>query len=417
MSSHIPSLPERSDVVVVGAGLAGLAVAVDVQAAGRSVTLLEASDGVGGRVRTDIVDGYRLDRGFQVLLTDYPEFAARFDERDLDLRRFEPGAVVFTEGRFHTVGDPLRRPSTLLPTLRAPVGSVSDKLRLIGLRARLRRADSRQLLRQPDTSTGTALADRGFSPTMVERFFRPLVGGIQLDPSLHTSVRMFDVILRGLLRGDAAVPGSGMGALSDNLAARLQQGTVHLSTPVTAVESGRVHLAGGRTLEVERVVVATDGPSASGLLGLDPVASNPATCVWFAAPGSPQPGRYIVLVGNGGGPAANVAVMSDVAPSYSPDGSALIAAACPGLLDPDAEPAVRAQMKAMWGDQVDEWRHLRTDAIAHGQPQQHPPFEHKRPVGLGDGMFVCGDHRDTSSIQGALFSGRRTARAVVDSLT
>ncbi len=409
--------PERTDVVVVGAGLAGLAAAADLEAAGHAVVVVEASDGVGGRVRTDIVEGYRLDRGFQVLLTDYPEFSARFDEASLDLRRFEPGAVVYTQGRFHTVGDPLRRPATLLSTLRAPVGSIGDKVRLVGLRTRLRRTDSRRLLRQADATTEAALAARGFSTTMVERFFRPLVGGIQLDPSLGTSVRMFDVILRGLLRGDAAVPGAGMGALSDQLAAQISPASIHLSTPVAGVEPRSVRLADGRVIDAARVIVATDGPSASALLGLDPVTSNPATCVWFAAPRSPQPGRYIVLVGDGEGPVANVAVMSDVAPSYSPDDTALIAAACPGRLDPAAEPAARAQLRAMWGEQVDAWRHLRTDAIAHGQPQQHPPFDHKRPIALGEGLFVCGDHRDTSSIQGALFSGRRTARAVVDSLT
>ena len=124
-----------------------------------------------------------------------------------------------------------------------------------------------------------------------------------------------------------------------------------------------------------------------------------------------------MLDGVRSGPALNVVVMSNVAPEYAPAGSALIAAACPGVNDPDIEPGVRAQLRSIWGPAVDTWRHLRTDAIAHGQPRQHPPFSPKQRIALGDGIFVCGDHRDTASIQGALYSGRRCGEAVVTSLT
>jgi hypothetical protein len=138
--------------------------------------------------------------------------------------------------------------------------------------------------------------------------------------------------------------------------------------------------------------------------------------VWFGAETPPIPDRYIVLDGTGRGPALNITVMTNVAPGYAPEGSALIAAACPGTFDADIEPAVRNQLRAIWGSPADSWVHLRTDAIAHGQPEQRPPFSPKQPVSLGQGLFVCGDHRDTASIQGALFSGRRCAQAVLSSL-
>ncbi|MEZ5341463.1 MAG: FAD-dependent oxidoreductase [Acidimicrobiales bacterium] len=146
------------------------------------------------------------------------------------------------------------------------------------------------------------------------------------------------------------------------------------------------------------------------------MASNPATCVWYRADSPPIADRYIVLDGAQSGPALNTSVMTNVAPSYASDGSALIAAACPGIYAPKIEAAVRAQLRQMWGSEVDRWHHLRTDAIAHGQPKQLPPFSPKKSVALSTGLFVCGDHRDTASIQGALFSGRRCAGAVVDSL-
>lgn len=410
-------LPATAEVVVVGAGLAGLAAASALQRAGRDVVVLEASDGVGGRVRTDVVDGFRLDRGFQVLLTAYPELHTQFDLDALDLRRFEPGALVWNGRSTDLVGDPLRRPRTLLRTALAPVGTIPDKLRILRQRIRLQRATAPDLLRQEDLSTLDALRRQGFSERMIERFFRPLVGGIQLDPSLQTSRRMFDVILRSLIEGDVAVPALGMGAIPAQLASRLAPGTIHLDTEVMGVAPEQVSLAGGRTIAAGRVIVAVEGPRASSLLGLPPVESNPASCVWFAADAAPIPDRYIVLDGTGVGPALNTSVMSNVAPEYAPAGSALIAAACPGVNDPDIEPAVRAQLRSIWGPAVDSWRHLRTDAIAHGQPRQHAPFSPKQRVALGGGLFVCGDHRDTASIQGALYSGRRCGEAVVASLT
>ena len=409
-------MPARAEVVVVGAGLAGLAAATTLQRAGHDVVVLEASDGVGGRVRTDVVDGFRLDRGFQVLLTAYPELHRQLDVAALDLQPFGPGARVWTGRSMALVGDPLREPSTALPTVTARVGTLLDKLRLLRTRLRLSRTDATDLLRQPDGSTLDALRDDGFSERMIDQFFRPFVGGIQLDPSLATSRRMFDVILKCLFEGQVAVPAAGMGAIPEQLADTLAPGTVHLHRTVEQVTPGEVTLAGGQRIAADRIVVAAEGPAAARLLGLPEVGSNPASCVWFAADAPPVEGRYLVLDGTGRGPARNVVVHSNVAASYAPPGRALIAAACPGVAETDLEQPVRTQLRGMFGATVGGWTHLRTDTIVHGQPTQLPPFGPKQPVSLGDGLFVCGDHRDTASIQGALFSGRRCGEAVASSL-
>ena len=413
-------IPKTVDVVVVGAGLAGLTAAKQVVAAGRSVAVLEASDGVGGRVRTDAVDGFLLDRGFQVLLTAYPELQNGVDLEALDLRRFEPGAIVHNAEGFVTVSDPLRRPASLAGSALAPVGSFGDKLRVLQQRIQLQRSDPKQLLRGDDGSTLDALRSAGFSAAMIDDFFRPLIGGIQLDPTLAGSRRMFDVILRTLIVGDAAVPAKGMGSISDLLAADLPADVIHLNTKVSAVEPGRVSLGDGRSVVASGVIVATDGPTAAELVGLNPVASNPVTCVWYGADRDvlPKPldQPFVLLDGSRSGPVSNLAPLSTVAPGYSPEGSALFAAVCPGLFDPDIEPAVYKQMTLLFGSAASKFRALRVDAIAHGQPTQLPPFSPKKRVNLGSGLFVCGDHRDTASIQGAMFSGRRCGRAAVDEL-
>ncbi len=411
-----PSVPAHSDVVIVGAGLAGLAAASTIQRTGRTVTVLEASDGVGGRVRTDELDGFLLDRGFQVLLTAYPELERQIDGTALDLQYFAPGAVIWLDGRAFRVGDPLREPSTLFRTATAPIGSLADKIRIAWLRERLRRASTPELLRGEDTSTAEYLAKLGFSTTMIERFIGPLFAGIQLDPELGTSRRMFDTIFRSLTTGAAAVPARGMQALPNQMAATLHPGTVHLQAPVAEVHGGGVSLADGRVITAEAVVVATEGPAAAALLDLPVPGSRSVSGVYFAAPKAPVSGNVVILDGTSRGPALNVTVMTETAASYGPGDQSLIVASCPGDTGADLEERVRVQLTRWWGSQVHDWRHLRTYRIAHGQPDQSPPFAPKQRVHLGDRLFVCGDHRDTGSIQGALFSGRRTGDAVVHSL-
>ena len=408
-------LPDSARVVIVGAGLAGLVAARTLEAAGMQPVVLEASDGVGGRVRSDVVDGYVLDRGFQILLTGYPEIHRHLDLAALDLRPFEPGALVWRDGRGTTVGDPFRRPSTVASTALAPIGTVLDKARIALLRSRLVRTDPRVLLRGDDIPTAAALRGFGFSSRIIDRFFRPLVGGIQLDPTLSASRRMFDVIFRTLATGDSVVPARGMGAITEQLASRLRTTRIHLGTRVTSVQPGRVTVEGGHVISAGDVIVATEGPVAASLLGLPPVGSRAAGCVWFAADSAPVDGAWIVLDGHGRGPVLNVAVMSNVSPHYAPPGKHLVAAAMPGITDGDLEAAARRQLRSWWGPQVDGWRHLRTDRIPHGQPDQSPPFVPKKAVSVGEGVWVCGDHRDTASIQGAMYSGRRCAEAVLSS--
>lgn len=407
----------NEDVIIVGAGLAGLACARTLTAAGIGVQVIEASDDVGGRVRSDHVDGFILDRGFQILLTAYPELYRWFDLDQFDLRKFQPGATIWTGRGFCTVGDPLRSPRDLPSTVFAPIGSIPDKLRLLKLIASVRRGSVPDLLRRKESSTRARLQNFGFSPRIIERFFQPLFAGIQLDPDLEVSSRRFDVILRMLAVGESAVPADGMGALSKELASGLHEGSVRCNEAVREVNEKAVILESGEELTGTAVVVATQGPSASKLLGLPDPGSRPVAAIWFDSTSAPIHNRHILLDGAQSGPMKNLAVLSDVAPSYAPPGKTLCVAAVPGhsALDPHLEDAVRRQLAA-WHPQSHAWETIRVDVIPHGQPLQLPPLDPRRSVRLGAGRYVCGDHRDTASIQGALFSGRRAAAAVLADL-
>jgi phytoene dehydrogenase-like protein len=413
MSSQLPT---TCDVVIVGAGLAGLSASRFLTAAGFNVHVLEASDGVGGRVRTDHVDGFTLDRGFQILLTAYPELDKQFDVAALNLQPFDPGALVWMNGKGKVFSDPLRRPQSFVATAVAPIGSVIDKIRLALLRLSVTRGNGASLLSGADMTTAKMLRSRGFSRKMIQRFFTPLVGGIQLDPQLTASRRMFDVVFRMLNQGDAVVPAAGMSAISKQLASHTPIDKIHLNARVTNVTPQSVTTESGHNISARAVIVAVEGPAASTLTGIPPVQSRSVGCVYFAAKSSPTDKKLIILDGTGKGPVLNIAVMSNIAASYAPEGQHLIAAALPGYVGDDVEDVARQQLQTMFGPEVASWRHLRSYRIAHGQPDQSPPFTPKKKQHLDNGIFVCGDHRDTASIQGALFSGRRCADSVTEFL-
>ncbi len=407
-------------VAVVGAGLAGLACARRLQAAGRDVVVLEASDGVGGRVRTDRHGGFLLDRGFQVLLTGYPAARAQLDLDALELQSFRPGVVIQLADGPTRLADPLQEPAAVVGGLTSPALTVADGLRLLALRAAVQVPDGQRVASRAQTTTLARLRQRGFSERVLRRFFQPFLAGVFFDEALSTSSRMLELVFRSFFAGDVAVPAAGMGAMTRQLADGLAPGTVRLDSPVRAVERGRVVLD-GEVVEAEHVVVATDGPVAQQLLGEDRIAIPPGrgtATLWWAADASPVGGADLVLDGEGEGPVNNLAVMSDVAPTYAPRGRHLVCGSVIGVPDEDdreLDARARRQLRGWYGTQVDGWELLRVDRIPWAQPRQDPSDlpSLARSVAVAEGLWVCGDHRDTASIQGALVSGRRTAEAVL----
>lgn len=408
----------QADVVVVGAGLAGLCCARKLAAEGVSVQILDASDGVGGRVRTDEHEGFLLDRGFQILLTAYPEAQAELDFDALRLCGFMPGALVRKEGRFFKLTDP-NRGGGYFSNLFSPVGSMLDKIRVSRLRSDLLRTPVEEIFENPEISARQALLMRRFSLRIIDEFFRPLFGGAMLDSNLAGSSRMFEFIFKMFSEGDAAVPEKGMGEIPKQLASSLPGGALRLNTRVQSALAGEVKLESGEEITAQAVVVATDGPEAMRVLGTRrKIQSRGVSCLYFDAPESPVEEPAIVLGGSSRGVINNLAVMSDVSPAYAPADRALVSITVlgnPARDDRSLETMIRGQLRRWYGRVTKEWRLLRIYRIDNAQPVSVPQQLRLDPR-LGPGLYVCGDHRATPSIQGAMESGRLAAESLLRQL-
>lgn len=402
-----------ADVVVVGAGLAGLTAARRLRLAGHSVVVCEASDDIGGRVRTDHVDGFRMDRGFQVLLPAYPEVLRTFDVAALRLRKFVYGAVAVNDDTRYSLMPPWRGGRAVADGARFAVRHPRGVAGLAALSVRDVVAPASVLRNAGDRSIAEELARWGVSDRTVEEVLRPFLAGVFLDPRLATSARLFHLIWRCFLRGGGAVPNDGMQELPRQLVRALPEDAVRTGCAVAEIVDDGVRLEDGGTVRAPAVVVATDGTTAARLLPDVPAPDWHGVTTWYFSIPARPPGDPVLVLDGGSDLLVNATVLSDVAPSYAPAGQALVAASVPDRLDDDLEPLLRERLSRLYDCDTREWTLLERYAIPHALPVCPPGMAMRRQVRVGERRYVCGDHRDTGSIQGALVSGRRAADALL----
>lgn len=430
---------ETADCIIVGAGLAGLACGRTLAAAGRRVRLIEAASQPGGRVATDTVDGFRIDRGFQVYLDAYPEGQRFLDHARLGLGCFEPGALVACDGRLLPVSDPWRRPLAAIRSVVSGAVGIADGLRTARLRAatirgvRQGRIDPVAAAPAEERSTRAALEVHGFSSGFIQLFFEPFFGGVFLERQLATAETVFAFTFAMFSLGRACLPAGGMAAIPQQLASGLPEGCLELGAPVERIEpdpsgGGEVLLANGQRLAARAIVVAADAAAAADLLpagvrgSWQPPAFKATTMVAFAAEKQPACGRTLIVSAEpaGAGPIDNLTVPSAVAAGYAPAGQTLIYASVRGdWTGPASElPAAIRRQAADWiGSGAEGWRQLATVTVPRALPVETPAVRRARPASgqLCPGLFLCGDHLTTSSINGALAAGRLVAEGLLAS--
>jgi phytoene dehydrogenase-like protein len=361
-----------------------------------------------------------LDRGFQVFLTAYPEARELLDYDKLKLKSFIPGAMVRFNGEFHTVADPWRRPSDCLKSVLNPIGTLKDKLLIGKLRQNVTAGSLKALYERKEQSTLERLRQFGFSSNIIDRFFRPFFGGVFFDRSLNTSCKMFDFTFRMFSTGDTTIPTGGMGAISNQLAEKVGHAKIQLNCRVEEIDGTSITLEGGAVIQTDAVVVATEGPESAKLLKRSMVAQmRSVRCLYFAAEKAPLSTPILVLNGERSELINNLCVPSNVNESYAPQGKHLISVSVVGrddLPDDGLREAVVSQLESWFGKDVRNWTHLRTYNIKLGLPDYSVPAlgEVEKPARIEKGTYVCGDHRDTASIQGALSAGRRAAQALIE---
>jgi phytoene dehydrogenase-like protein len=407
--------PNSQEVIIIGAGLSGLACALELLKEGVNVQLLEQDDAPGGRVRTDHLEGFLLDRGFQVYLDAYPNAGLLLDTAALDLKSFEPGAIIFEQGKRYRLMDVFRRPKSLLSSAFSPIGSLADKALVAKLRFSLKFSSLDKIQKREDLSTEAYLKRFGFSDGMIDRFFRSFYGGIFLENELRTSSRMFEFTFKMFTEGSATLPAKGMEEIPRQLAARLPAGVLRCNTIVSEVKGGEVILDSGENLTSEYLVLAVPSDAAQKLLPnivLPEVKWRSVTNCYFAAPKSPLNEAIIALSGDPSSLINNVSVPSDLSRDYAPDGQSLISVSILGLHDDgDFVARVKAELRLWFGEEVTSWRHLRTDRIERALPEQTPSTE--KPTDILDRVFLCGDQHTTTSIEGAINSGQETAKRIL----
>ena len=419
---------EADVVVVVGGGVAGLVAARHLAEDGFDVTLFEREPTVGGRVRSTREDGFTCDRGFQVLFTAYPAARRELDYAALDLRAFSPGAVICRGDRRSTLGDPLRDPGALVASILNREVTTADKLRTLALKRELGRKPVDDIWTGEDATVEQYLAARGFSQRYVDRFVRPFYGGITLDRSLSTSKRVFEFTFKMLAEGETVVPAGGMGAITEQLAARARDAGVRVETgtPVEAVdrEDATVGIP-GETLDAAAVVVAADPKSARDLTGVDAIPTEGLGCVTqhvALQAGHPLADSDRIHLNAGGEVPNTVAPLSGVAPEYAPDDRELAVVTTLGTPDRSSTDLATAARDAIgsWYPEasVTGFEVLHTHRVPFSQFTQ-PPGVHETLPDVGDpagAVYLAGDYTSDSSINGAMASGRAAADAVAADL-
>ena len=383
----------HSEVLVVGAGLAGLNAAIYLEAAGVDVTVIESSDRPGGRVASDVIDGFICDRGFQLINARYPALQELNVLKELDFVEAPRVIEVSLGDRRHVIGDPRQVPWT---ALNKATGTIPEKIALLRFIASGPK---------PGQSIGHALRSTG---TCYERVLRPFLQGVFLTDPDNVDAAYGHSIVKSFVNGKPGVPRNGVGELPKALAKRVSN--IVYNTRVDGIDQTSVHTNNG-TYTANRILIATDATTATQLLGLTEVPRMAGCITWYhAVSQNPSGNGRLIVDGQRRGPIINSVAMSDISSSYAPVNQHLISTTTDLNV---TESDVRRHLAIMWGTSTHEWQFIAKYEIPAALPIHNVGRELSQTMRISDHHFVAGDHRTVPSQQGALFSGRLAAQLIL----
>jgi protoporphyrinogen oxidase len=401
---------------IIGAGISGLTAAYYLEKEGHQINIIEKSDRVGGRMKTDKVDGYLLDRGFQVFLTAYPEAKAILDYETLDLKYFMAGSAILTKNGLKEIGDPARELSLLFKTAFSLIPSISDKWNTLKLKTKSKSNSIDNIFANANNTTIAFLKDN-FSQNYIDNFWKPFYKGILLDNDLETSSQMFHYLFKMFTEGFATIPTLGMEEIPKQLASKLKNSEFFFNTAAVSIEGNTVHTQNGQTIEADVTLIATEaGNLASKYYNKLKTASNSVTNLYFVADSFDYKNPAIMLT-----PEAkyvnNICCMNYVSKKYASDGKCLISVS---VIPNDnqeianLEKLVKSDLKPYFND-IDTWKHLKTYHIPYALPKQDKVINYLTAENhkIKDNLFICGDHLYNGSINAAMKTGRLAAKSIL----
>ena len=352
-------------------------------------------------------------------MTEYPETKALLDYKKLNLKRFLPGATVLYDGGQFEIADPFRRPMAIFATLFAPVGSMKDKINTFFLKNKLMNISIPNLFKQPEIETIAQLKKYGFSPKMMERFYKPFFSGIFLENDLKTSSNMFDFVMKMFSEGDAAIPALGMEEIPKQLVAMLPVNSIQYSVKVSAIENNKIICEDGTTFEADKIIIATEAIGlASTYIPKTKQNFHQVTNVYFEAKMPPTKKAVVILNASTEKKwVNNLTVMSNISNKYAPAAKVLISISyngIPTIDDATLAENMKTELKQWYGNQVEDWKLLKTYRINYALPNQEKVTDEvtHSEIKINDNLFICGDYLLNGSINAAMKSGRIVAELI-----
>ena len=405
---------EKVDIAIIGGGLSGLTAAYYLENEGFSPIILEAEESIGGRLKTDYHNGYKLDHGFQVYLSDYPEGMKILDYDSLNLHPFKPGAIVVNESGLHRISDPVRMPGSLLSTVFSRLGSFSDKLKILRLKKFLSNKSIDEIFNTSDTDTYTYLKDFGFSQKMISNFFQPFFSGIFLENRLETSSRMFEFVYKMFAEGDATLPEKGISAIPLHMAEKLNKTKINLNHKVKSIDGKTIICEGDRRFEANKILIST--PPNNLLKQLIPsinFAGHGVTNIYFSTDKPPTKYNMIMLNACKEKLINNLCIPTNVTESYAPRGKALISISINGNIDVNDELLlnIKNEMSQWFGAAANQWEYLRHYNINYALPNNNVCKNtlDLKDLTIKEDIYKTGDYLLNGSINAAMKSGRLAA--------
>ncbi len=404
-------------VAIIGGGISGLTCAKYLHDNGSSFVLLESSDAFGGRVRTDKVEGFLLDRGFQILLTNYPEAKKVLNYDDLNLKTFESGALIRKAGGFMKMDNPFKNKRAYLTMAFSSVGTLQDKLKIWKLANEVSKMEDDSFFLQEAEDTALFLQKYGWSNRMIENFFKPFFGGVFLENNLRTSSNFFKFVFKQFFKGEAALPSDGIQAIPNQLVKSLPKESLRLHAAVRGMEGNIIYLENGETISAEKIIIATNPRNADKLLNENVQRKyNMTINTYFMAESSPLKGqKFIALNPNRKGVVHNLCVPSDISSAYGNAGKSLVSVSTHGLEKFDEKQLtdrIRRELFDWFGAQVNVWKHLKTYAIPEAL-SEYNPLDKAQELKISENVYRCGDYLAYPSLNAAMQTGRKVAEMIV----